>query len=247
MVIVPSISDLSSLDSDCEVNSPAYLLSNEFNREQTKKRLSEIDCKENGVHIGFSCWENLDIMAVRKSCGGIVADISKSAYEAMVMTAKRVCEAANRFEFVQMIKKDQLNLKEDTDIDAEIEREGSWLASDDSFRTIQNLFKEGRVAILRLDVRDREKFAKIGSWLSENKLECDTLYVSNILDWIHERSPADMFKVRSALSRVLKDRTTIIISSEHFQESAGLPQRVLMNCRQFDPKKALFECKAALH
>ncbi|MBX7067071.1 MAG: hypothetical protein K1X28_07560 [Parachlamydiales bacterium] len=232
---------MSILNSGYGVDTPGYLLSNEVGRDGTKKRLGEIPICDGGVHIGFSCWENLDIMAARKSSAGIIGDISQSAYHAMSETAKTVCSVADRFEFVKTFPLEKLKIKSEIDVTSELDREGSWLANDDSFRTIQKLFKERSVAILQLDIRDGMKFGEIQKCLASNGLKCDTLYLSNIFDWINESgSHSDMNKARFALNRVIRDDTAIIMASEHFAESSGLPQRVFLNCRLFDPKKALF-------
>jgi|GEM_PF-5754248 len=236
---------LKSLDCDFGISTKPYILSNESRRENTLQTLQKTQAAANGLHIGFSCWENYDFIAARKSCGAILSDISTSVYELHEAVKEMILASKDRSEFVErfivFLEKHPEYERENScaeSIRSELQRNGSWLSEDAAFSAIQSLYRNGRIFHLRMNLCDREGFEVISKWMQQNGLACDTFYLSNIPDWLMENQGLDaMRRVKMAINRVLNRDTLVIHASEHFREDTGMPQRV---CREFpyDPVAA---------
>ena len=63
--------------------------------------------------------------------------------------------------------------------------EESWLYSDQRYDTVRKMYLEGDIQFLYLDLADRTgRFSQIADWLSKKNLYVQTLYLSNILEWL---------------------------------------------------------------
>ena len=77
------------------------------------------------------------------------------------------------------------DIKKLFDIDAELVRPGSWLQSPEKFQAIKSLHENGRIRYLNLNIADQTgTFEQISNWMRSNNLELDTLYASNIIEWL---------------------------------------------------------------
>lgn len=240
---------LYGLDRDYAVETKPYILSNESNREKTLEALSRTVPSEGAFHIGFSCWQNYDFMVARNSCGGLITDISNQARDFHEITAKMVLDAPNRTEFVKnmiaFLRENPSFLRETekevlADIEAELSRPGSWLSTDAGFEKIQILYKGNRIVHIRMDITDVDAFDQIAKWMRASKLHCDSLYISNIPDWLNdsEDSRRKMGRLKMAMNRVINPETYIIHASELFREYSGMPQRVYQGY-PYDPLKSM--------
>ena len=66
----------------------------------------------------------------------------------------------------------------------ELTRFGSWLSSDTSYTYIKQLVIADKIVIFCEDIRSVDIFKKISSLLKENHIIIDTIYLSNIYDWL---------------------------------------------------------------
>jgi len=246
-------SELCSLDRDYSINTKPYILSNESNRDLTARELRVSASTYGAFHIGFSCWENFDLMVARNSCGGLIADISNETHIFHQITQKIMLSSSNREEFVaQMLaflSENPSFFREEKaeSLDAihkELFRSGSWLNTEESFQKIRSLYQAHRIIHIRLDIMDRWAFQTIADWMRANGLHCDSLYLSNIPDWIRngEDSVKGMGKLKMAINRVVNKDTFVIHASEQFAENTGMPQRVYQGF-PYDPGKAMLESK----
>jgi hypothetical protein len=174
-----------------------YIGCNEKGQETTLAALTPSTVSaENRVHLGFSVWFNFDVMAISQPSYGILCDMDDNVMDIYKGIAEALNKSSNRLEFVSNFKafleasSDKLfglppeEMSKLFDIDAELIRPGSWLSSEASFQVIKNLSTKGRLLFLNVDITDKEAFTQLKTWLDTNHLELDTLYASNIIDWL---------------------------------------------------------------
>lgn len=244
-------SDIFMLDRDFEISKRPYVLTNESNQPATVAALRSIPRPDKPFHIGFSGWENYNLMVARQSCGALLGDINNTVMELFRKTQATVLLSKTRQDFVENIllelepQKERF-FREDCGMDSsairsELTREGSWLSTDASYGYVQSLYAEGKIAHIRLDISDRAAFAKVDAWLKANQLTCDSQYLSNIGDWflLMEDGGKGIRSMKASVNRIITESTVIIDASEHFYHPSGsLPQRVLQTF-PYDPEKAL--------
>ncbi|HEY5236704.1 MAG TPA: hypothetical protein VIJ14_11040 [Rhabdochlamydiaceae bacterium] len=185
-----------------------YIVCNEKGQETTLAALSSnpstIDPKRR-VHIGFSGWFNLDLMAVTHPAYGILCDYDNKMMDIYRGIGESLNKSANRREFVsnfemfinensqQLFSLPPAEIPKLFNIRNELQRPGSWLASEASFQVIKNLSTSGRLIFLNVDITDKQAFIQLKSWLDESHLELDTLYTSNIIDWLQGELPQQSY------------------------------------------------------
>ncbi|HEY5260002.1 MAG TPA: hypothetical protein VIJ46_05070 [Rhabdochlamydiaceae bacterium] len=171
------------------------------------------------VHLGFSVWFNLDLMSVTKPAYGIICDINDCVIDIYSGIQKCLAMSDDALTFVNNFRSFLIENSEDFfaglpgdeikklfDIDAELVRPGSWLQSPEKFHVIKSLHENGRIRYLNLNIADETGiFDQIGSWMQRNNLELDTLYASNIVEWL--KSPALRASYVKNLQRVSSNNT----------------------------------------
>jgi len=178
-----------------------YVGCNEAGQKATLEALathpSPID-PERRVHLGFSVWFNLDLMAVTKPSYGILCDFDNKIMDIYGGIGECLVKSSNPREFAryfemflnencqQLFELPPTEIPKLFDIHRELTRPGSWIASEASFQVIKNLSQRGHLLFLNLDITDKDSFLQIAEWLHHNQLELDTLYTSNIIDWLKD-------------------------------------------------------------
>ncbi len=90
----------------------------------------------------------------------------------------------------------------------ELIRTGSWLSSDDSYYYIRNLALKDLIAIFCEDIRSTDIFVRIKNILSNNYIIVDTIYLSNIYDFME--NDKDILKYNLSLKTLCCLKTLII-------------------------------------
>lgn len=178
-----------------------YVGCNEMGQEATLAALASSASTispDRRVHIGFSVWFNFDLMVITQPSYGILCDYDNKVMDIYHGIGESLNKSNNRREFATQF---EMFLNQNSDrlfglppgeipklfsIQAELARPGSWLTSEASFQIIKNLAERGRLLFLNVDITDKEVFTQLKSWLDNNQLELDTLYASNIVDWIKD-------------------------------------------------------------
>ena len=183
-------------------------------------------------HLGVSGWYNFDIAVIRGSERIIIVDINPDQVAFMKQTLIAIVNASHRSQFVRGIleyidrntirygeprtntsKFFDYNLnrmdcnREDPSsvIYDELNRDGSWLSSDQSYRYIRQLALDDRIAVLTTNVAHVHTFASIIGTIYKYNYELDTVYVSNVPGRLQ---PADL-KLFILTLRILHPRILI--------------------------------------
>lgn len=93
------------------------------------------------------------------------------------------------------------------EIEVELKREGGWLHTDENYECIKKLATADKIAVITEDIRATKKFQSIKQLLGENGIQIDTLYISNISEYMYKENQG-MFA--STVSSLACDDTLII-------------------------------------
>lgn len=179
----------------------------------------------NSLHIGFSGFLNLDIMAERKSEFGILLDINDRTAELFKVLAEVITqeESVDNNEFAKAFDN---RIAETGDyfrrgmalggiIDSWLNDENSWLGNKDKFKHIRNMFVNERIVFFRADIRQQRSsdetenaFDAIAAWAEKHGVVVDTLYISNIYEWLLRDGETGGFF--DNMLRVISEKTVLI-------------------------------------
>lgn len=95
------------------------------------------------------------------------------------------------------------------EITIELKRENSWLYSDVKYNHLKTLAMGDKIALITQDIRETDTFTKIKWLLINNNIQIDTLYLSNIADYMS--GDVDKARFTQTLNTLLGDDTTIVI------------------------------------
>lgn len=218
-----------------------YISTNESNFRGVQTILAQEERKENACHIGFSGWYNLDVVATRRSSYAVVCDFNPQNQKFLAKTLHLIKESSNREEFVnnmvEYLDKSTIsfspNLNDDLpeysegyspqeEVRRELTRDGSWLASDEKFEYIKTLAENDKFALITEDVRNTKTFKKIAKILKKNRLQVDTLYLSNISKYMSGKDRNKFVKTVEALS----PNDSIIVNCPIIRSFEGKPYSV---------------------
>ncbi len=212
-----------------------YITTNETNLEGARQLFKERPRPEDGIstiHIGCATWHNLDMICTRRSTYGLIIDFNPKNAEFIKKTIDLIGFSESRDAFKQAMimhlnslegkekelffHADQKGLPTDR-IEMELLREGSWLQSEENYLFIkQQLVAKDRLIAITEDITNFENFAKIRKFLDSNNIVIDTLYLSNICNFM--RTPSDKNAFMKSTKHLLNADTIFINSRQH-----GLP------------------------
>lgn len=227
-----------------------YLTTNEGNLEKSRQKLLEKPITSNACHIGFSGWHNFNIMAQRKSQAGVIVDFNPNNEWFINTTVKLLTAVNSREEFLQRaaagfeyiydfnpdffspniradLDEEEFILTPSEEIEKEGSLEGSWLFDEDSFGYIQNLARQGRIVAITEDICNTATFKKIVDIYHKNNFVIDTVYTSNICDYMRTESQREAY--RDTVYTLLDPEATLIdcpIRESENGEDIRLEQRV---------------------
>jgi hypothetical protein len=256
-IIIPLSTDLSFLsqkDTETTRSGVINITTNECRVDETRTYLEgATPIALPSCHIGCSSWHNFDIMILRKPSYGIFFDAHPPvvAFLEKTISALKIFTLRETFALAMChyVKKTQTQYiywvnSEDEDVGSPkeeiqslLDKPDSFLGSDANYHYLRELALEGRLVAIREDFRDSEVFLKIKSLLRSRCLFVDTLYISNVFDWMHAISDKmayiDTFKA-------LCDPKTHVIRANAIRsgdevtlpQTAGAPESLLKHLEE---------------
>ncbi|WP_042279812.1 LIC_10091 family protein [Candidatus Protochlamydia sp. R18] len=203
-----------------------YITTNETNLAATYQRLREAPQanEKQTIHIGCATWHNFDMICERKSTYGLIVDFNpknaafiKKTIDIINASNTRKVFKQSMIDYLNSLQEEEKNLFFHTDqqglptdkIEQELSREGSWLQSEESYLFIRKLVSEGHLIAITEDITNFEKFAGIRKFLDHNNIAIDTLYLSNICNFMHTDN--DKYAFTKSIKSMLQ-RDTILIN-----------------------------------
>lgn len=106
-----------------------------------------------------------------------------------------------------------------------IKDETSFASSDEKFKLVQSIFREGHFKFLQMDMADSDSFVALGEALKAHDLHPDTIYVSNIEEWVKDIGHHDDFN--RSLSAIKKVDSIVVDSERPKSETPGLYHKLI--------------------
>lgn len=202
-----------------------YLTTNEKRIQSTVDFLLKTEIPEgNKCHIGFSGWHNFDIMSIRKPEFGVICDfndenrilIKKSLILLNKCTTRRLFADKivkffhNQIEFC-ICPNTKFGFDPDDEqiqVQRELTRKNSWLATDERFSYIKSLADKEAIAIITEDIREFKTFEILARILREFELKVDSLYLSNICKYMG--TEADITNFKKSVFSLTQPKTIVI-------------------------------------
>ncbi len=212
-----------------------YVLCNEKGQSSVLSELKASPKEEHSVHLGFSCWYNYDILSVRNPSCAIICDYDPNMIALLDLIEVTIGEASTPDGFMELFWQ-ELSSRENLDFQGlqagedfvhdlpsfrEMMQKGGWLSTQDSFDTVKAMYAEKRVIHRELNIIDTANtFEQIGAWLKANSLEVDTLYTSNIPEWIYTTEIGKLPQMMTNLNHVIS-KSTKTITAQKQREGQG--------------------------
>lgn len=216
-----------------------YITTNEKNLAETDQLLTTHPLRENSIHIGCASWHNLDIMCKRKSKFGLIVDFNPKNAEFIKKTIEIVQASESRKVFVSnmiaylnslegmerdiFFHKDQDGLPTQR-IEKELLREGSWLQNQESYEFIKNLASSDRITAITEDIKNHKKFSEIREYLDAHHILVDTVYLSNICNFMETVDDQESFA--KSITHMM-DSDTLFINCPRIKHTDGSPTTML--------------------
>jgi hypothetical protein len=217
------------LEPPSDSHSAVYFVCNEDGQEQILESLRSENDTENGAHLGFSSWFNYDLIAARGSKIAFVCDINDNMFLYFKVIKEATLAAQNPKEFVaifsNLVKKSGLIAEMDTStfylpitgfpslkvfLENELVRKNSWLSTEKGFQRVKSLYQKNQFFHLPLNACDKTgNFEILSKWVISRGYQLDSLYLSNIYEWIENSAgEADQF-IRNIVT-IINNHTQVI-------------------------------------
>lgn len=217
-----------------------YVTTNESRLEASRQSYAahpRVDGDLQTIHIGCATWHNLDIICARRSTYGLIVDFNPKNGEFMRKTLQMVntCESRDRFvhtmvDYLNSLSGRERDLYFHSDqqglpterIERELEREGSWLQTEENYLYIkQQLAARDRLVAITEDMTHDEVFANIRRFLNNSHIAVDTLYVSNICNFMN--TPGERGAFARSVRHLLNNDTLFINCPRQIERNSSDP------------------------
>ncbi|NGX60405.1 MAG: hypothetical protein KR126chlam3_01578 [Chlamydiae bacterium] len=212
-----------------------YVLCNEEDQNEILEQLSP--ARSNGVHLGFSCWLNFDILAEKKTPYAILCDFDSNMIALLNFIQKIIIISRTPDEFIETFWQ-KLSSQEKLDFEGflgprghvnyeqfcEKMKQGGWLSSPEKFQTIKDMYAQGKILHRKLDVTDESAFNQIKQWALDHHLVFDTLYTSNIPEWIFQSTFEKRQTLYRNVAKIIDPRTQVITAQKTNQYGSEQPK-----------------------
>ncbi len=229
-----------------ELKGLTYVLCNEEGQEKILKQMELEPLTSNGVHLGFSCWLNYDLIAIRKPAFSIICDIDPNMIamlnliESLVEISETPDEFLKNFDVAITSRFSEDAFKkfpplynnisiQDFDHFKSLLSKNGWLSSIEKYQTVKQCYKEGRITHQFLDISDNNGiFSDLSNWAIYHGLVFDTIYDSNIQEWF---SGSSLELIHKNLD-TLKDKQTNFITAWKRVNGKGSPELEMCQGKQ---------------
>lgn len=116
------------------------------------------------------------------------------------------------------------------EVKLELQRKTSWLCTDERYMHIRKLALMDRVALITENICEFPTFSNVIQLLMDNSAQIDTVYVSNIPEWLY--SDEDRDSLYKTIQLLLADQETILIDGRHPSPDSTSPAQRLITARQ---------------
>ncbi len=141
---------------------------------------------QNKVHVGFSGWFNLDIMAVMQQPYGVFADINATQKPFWEATFATLAATPHRRDFPEAIATTYagFSIRSNATLQRDINQYQTtphFLSNDYLYDHLHTAARDGRMAAITLDILDTARIQQLAESLQQQNLQVGSVYISNIM------------------------------------------------------------------
>jgi len=226
-----------------------YLACNENSQEEVLASLKSKEQLKNAVHFGFACEFNYNIIALRKPLYAFICDISPDMHLIYAQLKKLMLDHPSLDTFKvslrNLLKEYSVTSATSEAMDAEellqhLSREVAFLSNQESYAYVRLMYQANAIFHLNLDIakNNTPAFQSIKRWLDDRNCVVDTLYASNIVEWLKLEDQQAEYR-RNLEHLVYPGRTSFIYAKR--LKRATRPTQIMANAIPQDyiasPKK----------
>ena len=222
--IINDLADFNNLAVAGQING-IYITTNEMNLENIRQLLgTQPRPGQETNHICCDALQNLYIIDKRSSTYRLIIDFNPKNAEFIRKTIELIDSSESREVFkgamIQYLDSlagserdlffhpDQRGLPTER-IERELTREGSWLQTEESYLYLKReLVSKGRLVPITEDIRNFDNFSSIREFLDRKNIAVDTLYMSNICNFM--ATAGDRTAFEKSVKALLRDDTIFI-------------------------------------
>jgi hypothetical protein len=177
-----------------------YVLCNELNQDGVLAEVASQPSLSNEAHIGFACWYNYDLIAIRRPQKAFICDCDENMLALYNLMKKIILDADGPDAFLEAFWQDlSSNIKLDfqgllseneflpTCKDLKNKVLGKGWMTNEGFAVVKQMFAEDKIHFRLLDITDSRACEQIAHEIQSSGLQAGTIYGSNILDWLDYR------------------------------------------------------------
>jgi hypothetical protein len=239
-----------------------YIWCNETRQYETlvgiQQQLASLPASEDlKVHLGFSVWFNLDLIAATNPDYAIILDIDPKVSQVYKCLENSFKNSDNPAAFVEyflneLCKENIITSEEkhftENNANNELTKGYGFLCSTEAFLSIKSMCDQGKIFFGRADITNEEEMDKLFLWCNANNVRFNTLYLSNIPEWILENTPDIKQKAFRENIQKLIDKNTYIFDAFYLTKEkkfSGPPLRLTQGelptyTKTVDKKKDVF-------
>lgn len=201
-----------SCPASCLTSGPIYVACNEGHYHETLQYLKHLPLVGNGIHIGWACQFNYDVIAIRHPQQAIICDINSGMHHLYEKINELIKLNNNKKDFLEQLNEflNHPEVAENLSYNYEyrspgellkfLTHEDSWLSSDESYEYVRTMHIEGRITYLALDItNDSGYFTELRQWIDNSGYQVDTLYASNIVEWLKTPQAQGYYRINLEL------------------------------------------------
>lgn len=200
---------------------PPYVLTTEIGQQAALESIRLRNPLKNGIYLGFAFEFNYHLLAERPFELAWICDINSRMHTLYQFIETTIVTTPTRDSFIEAFRK-ELEAKGDyyfsheggfakKVIDHYLNEKFSWLHSEEKFLRIQDLYRNHRIHHVNLNiVDDSGYFAQMKMWAETNGYRFDTIYVSNIPEWLQRTDLVSVTKMKANLLKIMSPETHFI-------------------------------------
>lgn len=163
---------------------------------------------EKRCHIGCEAFFNFDIMCMRKSNYGIIFDLNPRNKKLIIIIQKLIITSNSRKDFIEKLTEKLTPIVENDKelknnekiinkydqnecplqrINKELERDNSWLSTDENFAHIKSLFEKNQIIAITQNIANNQQFLFLVTKLHNQGICIDSIYLSNLSNWVKDK------------------------------------------------------------
>ena len=203
------------------LDEPPYILTSEVGQLDALELLRPINPLKNGIYLGFAFEFNYHLLAERPFELAWICDINSRMHTLYKFIETTIITTPTRDSFIEAFRKELFEKGgyyfsheggfAEKVLAHYLNEKFSWLHSEEKFLRIRSLYREHKIHHVNLNlVEDSGYFAQMKMWADDAGFRFDTVYVSNIPEWVQRSDMVSVARMKANLLKIVSPETNFI-------------------------------------